>query len=357
MPWNWELPEWPRFTYQKDKIAAKEREFLIGTGKTSAVINNISEEDGKQFIIEIMSLEGIESAKIEGEVLDRSSLQSSIRKHFGLKDENKRESKKEAGMAALLYSVYKTYDKPLTHQMLHDWHKQLFKGQTQIEVGHYRTHEDPMQIVSNRNQKIHFEAPPSSRVQKEMTQFIKWFNSDTTKPLLEKAAIAHVYFESIHPYEDGNGRIGRLLIEKILSHGIGRPTLIAISRVLESNKKNYYEALSKCNRTLQATPWVVFMSDAILQAQEESMEWLQFLMNKSKIMNLFKDKLNHRQEKVLLRIYKEGISGFKGGLSAENYISITKTSRATATRDLAELVEIGVLRKTGELRHTRYFIA
>ncbi len=356
MPWNWELPEWPQFNYRSDKIGLKERQFLLGSGKAFAVIKNISEDDSRQFIIEIMSLEGVESAKIEGETLDRSSLQSSIRKHFGLKEDKKKESKKEAGMAALLYSVYKTFDKPLTHQMMHKWHAELFKEQSQIEVGNYRTHDDPMQIVSNRNHKVHFEAPPSKQIPKEMNQFIKWFNSNNTQSILEKAAIAHVYFESIHPYEDGNGRIGRLLIEKILSQGIGRPTLIAVSRILEANKNKYYEALGKCNRTLEIAPWVNFLTDAILQAQRESMDWLQFLVQKSKLMNSLKDKLNPRQEKVLLRLFKEGITGFKGGLSAENYISITKTSRATATRDLAELVNLGALKKTGELRHTRYWL-
>lgn len=359
MPWNWEQPDWPRFTYKKEGLPEKERKFLLGAGSAFAYLKDISKDEYHQFIIEVLSIEGLESARIEGESLDRESLQSSIRKHFGLKGTKKKDAHKEAGMADLLYSVYKTFDIPLTHKMLNDWHQQLFKETSHLEdLGQYRTHDDPMQIVSNRTHRIYFEAPPSNKVPKEMERFIKWFNDESLSlPVLERASIAHVYFESIHPFEDGNGRIGRLLVEKILSQGIGRPTLIAVSRVLEQNKKGYYDALGKCNRTLAITPWVSFMSSAILQAQQDSMKHLFFLIQKSKLLTELKDKLNPRQEKVLIRMFKEGPVGFKGGLSADNYLTITKTSRATATRDLTDLVEMGALVKTGELRHTRYYLA
>jgi Fic family protein len=132
------------------------------------------------------------------------------------------------------------------------------------------------------------------------------------------------------------------------------PILIALSKVLEKRRKEYYAALERCNRTLSVAHWVECFAEAIFQAQEESVSLLYFLIEKSKMLTALIGQLNSRQEKVLLRLFAEGLSGFKGDLSAENYISITKTSRATATRDLADLVEKGVLIKTGELRHTRY---
>src|SRR5262249_19254401 len=153
-----------------------------------------------------------------------------------------------------------------------------------------------------------------------------------------RAAIAHVYFESIHPFEDGNGRIGRVLIEKVLSQGVGQPLLIAVSKVLEKRRKEYYAALERCNQTLEIEHWVSFFADVVLQAQEESMNLLYFLIEKSRLLTALSGQLNPRQEKALLRMFAEGPSGFKGGLSAENYIAITKTSRATATRDLVDLV-------------------
>lgn len=359
MTWNWELPDWPKFTYDSNKILHLEKQFLLRAGQSSAFLKNINPIEFGQFAIEILSLEGLESSRIEGEILDRESLQSSIKHHFGLKTDHKRIGRKESQMAGLLLNVYKTFNLPLSHEMLWKWHGLLFDHQIQIECGKYRTHEEPMQIVSRRYdlQKVFFEAPPSNKIFDEMTSFIDWFNSKGhSEPILGRAAIAHVYFESIHPFEDGNGRIGRVLVEKVLSQGIEQSVLIAVSKILEKRKKEYYSELEKCNRTLDVGGWVEFFSNAILQAQEESLNLLYFLINKSKMLTALSGQLNPRQEKALLRMFDEGLNGFQGGLSAENYIAITKTSRATATRDLADLVQKGALLKTGELRHTRYWL-
>jgi Fic family protein len=360
MSWNWELPNWPKFNYDPSRISQLERQFLLGIGSASAYLKTIGEQEYHYFIVEILSLEGLESSKIEGEILDRESLQSSIKQHFGLQTPEKQGTNPESGMAELLCDVYETYNQPLTHEMLWRWHAMLFKNSSNItDCGKYRTHLEPMQIVSNRydNPKIFFEAPPTTKVLNEMSMFIDWFNStNTSGSILGRAAIAHIYFESIHPFQDGNGRIGRVIIEKILSQGVGRPILIAVSKMLEKRKKEYYAALETCNRSLEAHHWVEFFSHVILQAYEESMGLLYFLIEKSKILNTFSEKINPRQMKALLRMFEEGPNGFKGGLSAENYIAITKTTRATATRDLTDLVEKGVLIKTGELRHTRYHL-
>ena len=358
MTWNWQLPDWPKFNYNPDRISQLERQFLLSVGSASAYLKTIDKQEYNRFIVEILSLEGLESSRIEVEILDRESLQSSIKQHFGLHTPLKLRADKESGMAQLLCTVYESFDKPLTHDMLWQWHSMLFKGSSKItDCGKYRTHSEPMQIVSHRydSPRVFFEAPPSERVFHEMTAFIDWFHSTNgSGSILERAAISHIYFESIHPFEDGNGRIGRVLVEKILSQGVGRPILIAISKMLEKRKKEYYSSLEKCNRTLDVQQWVEFFSQMILQAHEESMSLLSFLIKKSKMLNALSEQINPRQTKVLLRMFAEGPTGFKGGLSADNYLAITKTSRATATRDLADLVEKGALVKTGELRHTRY---
>lgn len=358
MPWNWELPKWPKFIYEPHRVAHLEKKFLLDMGSASAYLKTLDEQEYNHFIVEILSLEGVESSKIEGEILDRESLQSSIRQHFGLAKNQQRGTQKEARMAQLLCNVYESFNKPLTHEMLYKWHFMLFEGESGItDCGKYRTHQEPMQIVSNRYgfSKVFFEAPPSTKVFQEMTAFIDWFNSaNVSESILARAAAAHVYFESIHPFEDGNGRIGRVLVEKILSQGIGRPILIAISKMLEKRKKEYYTALEKCNQTLEIQDWVEFFCNIVLQANEESMRLLYFLIKKSKILNRLSGELNPRQVKALLRMFAEGPSGFKGGLSAQNYIAITKSTKATATRDLTDLVRKGALVKTGKLRHTRY---
>lgn len=359
MPWNWELPTWPQFTYDANLIADKERQFLLGAGSSFAFLKNISESEYQQFVVEILSAEGLESSRIEGEILDRESLQSSIRQHFGMHPQRKAEAKKEAGMAKLLYSVYESYSQPLSQDLLFHWHSKLFDDTLHsIDIGQYRSHAEPMQIISRRydSPKIFFEAPPSRDVPQEMKEYIRWYNATPSMPILGKAAIAHVYFESIHPFEDGNGRIGRIIVEKVLSQGVGKPVLIAVSKILEKRKKEYYAALEKCNKTLKVDAWVDFFADAVLQAQEESMKMLYFLIEKAKLFAKYAGEINERQEKALIRMFAEGPGGFRGGLSADNYLAITKTSRATATRDLADLVQKGILLKTGELRHTRYWL-
>ena len=359
-PWNWQLPNWPKFHYDPSQIIQEDKQFLLKQGSSMAFLKSLEHQHYHQFIVEILSYEVAESSRIEGEMLDRESLQSSIKRHFGLTTPFKKESDKESRMAKLLLDVYETFDLPLTHEMLYTWHAILFDGHSHIEnCGKYRSHEEPMQIVSNRygSTSLFFEAPPSAHIPNEMTKFIKWFNSPKEETsLLGKAAIAHLYFESIHPFEDGNGRIGRVLVEKILSRSTGRPLLIAVSKVLEKRKKEYYAELEKCNKTLDAQYFVEFFINIILQAQQESTNLLSFLTKKTKILTSLSGKINERQEKVLVRMFEEGPEGFRGGLSAKNYITITKTSHATATRDLNDLVEQGALTKTGELRHTRYWL-
>jgi Fic family protein len=358
MPWNWELSDWPNFRYDFELIAELEKKFLLEVGSAAACLKNVAVNDRHQFVVEILSEEGLTSSKIEGEILDRASLQSSIQRHFGIQTNRQRSSRKEKGMAELLCRVYDSFDETLTDEMLFQWHALLFPEGSLVDgCGKYRTHAEPMQIVSARldDPRIFFEAPPSRKVPQEMARFIQWFNQKKKgESILGKAAIAHVYFESIHPFEDGNGRIGRALVEKILSQCVGRPTLIAVSKILEARKKEYYAELERCNRTLDVQAWVDFFGAVILQAQTDSLQLLYFLIAKAKMLSKLSGQINERQEKVLLRMFAEGVSGFKGGLSAENYISIAKVSRATATRDLFDLVQKGALIKTGELRYTRY---
>ncbi len=360
MVWNWQLANWPKFVYDPSLLRDLEKKFLQEAGGASAILKHFEEEKKKNFIIEILSTEGLNSAEIEGEILQRDSLQSSIKRHFGFSIDNKKIPPKEKKIGELIWKIYDKYEDDLTHEILYEWHKLIINDQSKIsDIGKYRTHLEPMQIISGRfdKQVVYFEAPPSKAVFKEMDKFIKWFNKSRYEgSILERAAVAHIYFESIHPFEDGNGRIGRALVEKSLSQSLKHPTLIAVSQVIIKRKKEYYGALAAYNKTLNIEKWVDFFAEVILQAQEESVSLINFLMIKSKLMNQLIGKINKRQEKVLLRMFEEGPKGFTGGLSAENYISITKTSRATATRDLTDLVDKGALYKTGELRHTRYWL-
>lgn len=362
MKWNWELPDWPDFKYDGSSFSALEPRFLTASGVLLGSYKYLDEEEQTSLKIELMSEEALKTSEIEGEYLNRESLQSSIRHQFGLPTEHGRIPQTEQGVAKMTVNVYETWDRTLSNQTLFKWHSMLMQGrQDMVDVGGYRTSNDPMQVVSGHvgKRKVHFEAPPSVRMSTEMSRFVTWFNLTSPQgkqplPALVRSGIAHLYFVSIHPFEDGNGRIGRAISEKALSQNLGRPTVIALARTIEARRKHYYAALERANRRLEITEWLHYFADTILEAQAYTIRCVDFLIGKARFFDRLGDRLNARQQKVLSRMFAEGLEGFKGGLSAENYISIAKTSASTATRDLKDLVEKGALIRTGKLKHTRY---
>lgn len=362
MFWNWQRKTWPRFHYEENSLEGLEREFLQNSGVFSGSLKHIQETEKAELSAQLISDEAVKTSEIEGEYLNRDSVQSSIRREFGLVADKRRAPPAELGIAEMMMDAYRGFTQPLAHNTLWHWHERLTVGRRDLtDVGRYRTHDDPMQIVSGplHQPKIHFEAPPSQIMKKEMNQFVSWFNQtapDGKSPLpaLTRAGITHLYFVCIHPFEDGNGRIGRALAEKALSQNLGHPTLIALSRTIQNHRKAYYAALERNNKDNEITDWLVYFAQTVLEAQKESQTLINFLIEKTKLFDRVRGQLNLRQEKALLRMFREGPSGFKGGLSAENYIAITKTSRATATRDLQDLVQKKVLLRHGELKSTRY---
>ncbi|MCZ7486127.1 Fic family protein [Rhizobium rhizogenes] len=365
MKWNWQNTDWPNFRYDTASLLPLEQKFLQSAGEVMGAVRHFNDDDSNQLRIELLSDEAVKTSEIEGEFLDRMSVQSSLCRQFGLDTDDRQIRPQEQGIAEMMADVYRSWHTPLRHEGLFHWHLMLMAGNRYIEtVGAYRRHEDAMQIASGRLDKptIHFEAPPSRQVTGEMETFIVWFNQSrpngqTSLQALTRAAVGHLYFESIHPFEDGNGRIGRALAEKSLAQNIGQPSLISLAFTIEQRRKAYYSELERHQRTLDITDWIIFFSEIILDAQRSTLERIDFFIQKAKFHDRFRGQLNERQEKVVARIFKEGTAGFKGGLSAENYISITDTSRATATRDLQQLVEIGALTRTGERRHTRYSLS
>ena len=358
--WNWQQQGWPYFIYTVADFSDYEGQFLHNAGAMAGSIKHISGPDKEGLTVTLVSDEALKTSEIEGELLNRDSLQSSVRKHFGLKADRRKVSPAEYGVAEMMVDVYKNYAAPLTHQQLFDWHAMLMNGRRHIDViGAYRTHSEPMQIVSGKlhDPTVHYEAPPSQRVPDEMKQFVDWFNrSENRLPELLRAGIAHLYFESIHPFEDGNGRIGRAIAEKALSQHLGRPTLIAIASTIQKSRGDYYAALQQASRSLEISQWLQYFCRLVLAAQEHSQQVIDFIISKGRFYQRFASQINERQAKVIERVFREGIDGFKGGLSADNYISITGAARATVTRDLQKLVTMGALSKTGQRKSTRYFL-
>ena len=363
--YNWQQKDWPNFKYD----IAKANDWLFAlaekTGHFTGMLKALPAATQMEAVIDVMTVEAIKTSEIEGEFLSRKDVMSSIKKNLGLlTNKTNIKDKKAKGISELMVDVRKTFNEPLTKEKLFTWHTMLLNNNAAMEVGKWRTHKEPMQVVSGAigKQKIHFEAPPSDEVPKEMEQFVMWFNDTAPGGVKEikkaplRSAIAHLYFESIHPFEDGNGRIGRALAEKALSQGLGRPVMLSLSRTIEAKKNDYYTALSKAQQSNKITYWINYFIKTILDAQTEAEEQIDFTLKKVKFFDHHRNELSQRQLLVINRMLEEGPKGFEGGMNARKYSSLTKTSKATATRDLQDLAEKKVLIATGGGRSTSYGI-
>lgn len=360
--YNWEQNNWPNFTYN----TAKADDWLFAlaekTGHFTGMLKALPASVQMEAVIDIMTAEAIKTSEIEGEFISRKDVMSSIKKNLGFTVKENIKDKKAKGISELMVDVRKTFSEPLTKEKLFAWHAMLLNSNKDLEVGKWRTHKEPMQVVSGTigKQKIHFEAPPSARVPKEMQQYIKWYNDTApggTKEIKKaplRSAIAHLYFESIHPFEDGNGRIGRAIAEKALSQSMGRPAMLSLSKIIEANKNDYYAALSKAQQSADITSWVNYFIQVILDAQTEAEEQIEFSLKKAKFFDYHKNELSARQLTVIKRMLEEGPKGFEGGMNARKYSGITKVSKATATRDLQDLATRNIFVASGGGRSTSY---
>jgi Fic family protein len=364
MEWNWQRPDWPAFQWDSSRIAPAEEQFLLGAGVVIGSVKHLGQDERQALVVELMSTEAVTTSRIEGEILNRDNVQSSIQKELGLAVDGRRATAAESGIAAMMVDLYRSFAEPLTEARLFAWHRMVTSGRTDLaDVGQYRTGTRPMQVVSGRigAPRVHFEAPPAASVPAEMRRFLAWFNRTTTGgsapvPAVTRAGVAHLYFESIHPFEDGNGRIGRAIAEKAIAQSAGQPILLALATAILTRQKSYYEALERANKRNELTEWLAWFGDVALQAQGQSTLQVEFLIHKTKLLDRLRGQINERQQKAILRVFKEGPEGFVGGLSAGNYSRITGVSPATTTRDLADLVKKGALMRSGERKRARYWL-
>ncbi len=363
--YNWQQSDWTQFTFMQGTAEDELLIFSEKVGWVSGILEGLPAETRQEVIVDIILAEAIKTSEIEGEYPSRKDVLSSIRRNLGLHTSQEYiKDKTAAGLGELMIDVRKTFKESLTEEKLFAWHRMLLGEDKSIKAGQWRTHEDPMQVVSGAMGKtrVHYEASPSSRVPAEMKKFIRWFNETAPggrkeiKKAPVRSAIAHLYFETIHPFEDGNGRIGRAIAEKALSQTIGRPVMLSLSRTIEANKNAYYTALEKAQQSNEITQWILYFVRTTLDAQIEAESQIEFTLKKTKFFDRFKDQLNERQMMVIRRMLEEGPSGFEGGMNARKYIGITKTSKATATRDMQELLEIGAFIPAGKAggRSTSY---
>ena len=365
MSYNWQQPDWKEFKYDFTKLEEYLYLFSEKMGISKGSLNALSKKNQTQTLIDILVSEAIKTSEIEGEFLSKKDVMSSIKNNLGLGSDNRSIRDINAkGMANLVTEIRNSYQLPISENIIFEWHKMIFSSKTRISVGTWRTHNEPMQVISGSYGKeiIHFEAPPSIQIEKEMKSFIQWFNNTAPNGKNEirfapiRCAIVHLYFETIHPFEDGNGRVGRAIAEKALLQSVGHPLLLSLSVAIESDRSAYYEALKTAQRSNDITNWLIYFIKTILKALDYSIELINFTLKKAKLFNNYNSLLNERQTKVLKRMLEEGSKGFEGGMTAKKYISITKTSKATATRDIQKLNEIGIFKSIGGGRSTAYVI-
>ena len=364
---NWEQNDWPNFTYNLTISEKNISSFTEMVGHTTGMLKAIPETIQTETLIDIMVAEAIKTSEIEGEFFSREDVMSSIKKNLGFIKNVKIKNKNAEGIGELMIDVRKTFKEELNKQKLFEWHTMLMGDNENIKIGAWRSHIEPMQVISGAagKEKLHFEPPPSKTIPKQMDLFIKWFNETAPGSKKEinipplRAAVAHLYFESLHPFEDGNGRMGRAIAEKALSQGIDRPVMLSLSRTIEAHKKQYYQALENGQRKNEITEWINYFIQTVLDAQIEAGEQINFTLKKVQFFDRFKQHLNERHLKVINKMFDEGYKGFKGGMNASKYVGITKISKATATRDLQYLLENNILKlaEAGGGRNTSYDLA
>lgn len=365
MKYNWQQADWGKFKFSQKEFEDILYIFVAESGNLKGLLHAIPKTSQEETLIEILVSEALKTSEIENEYLSREDVTSSIRHNLGLFEPDKEVKDARAkGVGKLMTEVRSTYDSPLTEHTLKEWHQYLLSTQTHINIGKWRRHTAPMQVVSGRldTPTVHFEAPPSAEVPLQMKAFIKWFNDTAPNgktPIKHapiRSAIAHIYFESIHPFEDGNGRIGRAISDKALSQSVGYPLLLSLSATIESNKKAYYRALENGQKSNEITPWIHYFLRVIVAAQENTKSLIHFTLKKTRFFDLYATQLNERQLKSINRMFKEGTKGFEGGMTAKKYMRITQTSKATASRDLKLLASIGAFIIKGSGRSTHYYL-
>lgn len=350
MNYNWQQKEWANFTYHRSVVEPLAEEFVRLTAEMEAVLQQLNSGRQQEELVRFMIDEAARTSEIEGEIISREDLMSSIKNKLGLNPTPRqvRDTRAKA-ITNLLITVRSAYADKLTESDMKNWHKLLFETSKTINAGNWRTGTEPMQVVSGAagRETVHYEAPPSVLIPQEMRQFVNWYNNyhaaNNVTDALIKTAVTHLYFESIHPFEDGNGRIGRAMAEKCLSQSLGFPVLLSLSSIIEKDKKTYYKELKKGQISMEVSDWVVYFSRIILQAQREAIATVRFSIKKKTFFDNHGNQLNERQQKVVEKMFDAGYEGFKGGMSAKKYMSIVRTSKATATRDLQYLTETGAL--------------
>ncbi|WP_447648854.1 Fic family protein [Pseudomonas abietaniphila] len=372
--WIWQQRNWPSFTWDVERLAPLLRSCTLAQGRLLGMIGASGTDASEHSELDALLQNVITSSAIEGEQLNVGSVRSSLAKRLGMASDE-RVTPRSEGLAELMLDATQQHQTPLTSERLMRWHSLLFPEPSSLLANRIRVATlrgvEPMQVVSGRIDRpvVHFEAPPRDGLEKQLEGFFYWFNTSRTDPTLDpllRAGIAHFWFVTLHPFDDGNGRLTRAITDLALAQGENQAIrFYAMSASILGNRQGYYQILENSQRgAMNLTPWLEWFLHTLLHTLEQAMQRIDRVLAKARFWQQHReDGLSAEQIKVLNRLLNGDLlsekngAGFEGGISAAQYQAVAKVSKASATRHLADLLEKGCLVKLpAGGRSTRYQI-
>ncbi|WP_106477889.1 Fic family protein [Phytohalomonas tamaricis] len=369
--WIWQQPGWPNFYWQDEVIQPRLHETWRSLGILLGRVGSLHDRNDPALTLDTLLQNIVTSSAIEGERLNVASVRSSLARRLGVDNDAGAISARSEGLAEMLLDAIGQPDYALNREQLFQWYHWLFPDTGAgtmlgpLRVGQWRGNE-PMQVVSGRidNPRIHFEAPPRDVLDAEMSAFLEWFDASRHDPALDpilRAGIAHFRFVTVHPFEDGNGRLARAIADRALAQADHQSIrLYAMSAAILARRQDYYLTLEASQRgTLDLSDWLAWFLDTLISTLQEALAGIDRTLVKARFWQRYNNQgLAIAQIKVLNRLLDGGERGFENGISAAQYQKVAKVSKATATRHLADLLEKGCIEKLpGGGRSTRYRIA
>ncbi|MBP5677970.1 MAG: Fic family protein [Bacteroidales bacterium] len=358
----WQCIDWPNFKWEEALVSPLFNSVQERQARLLGMLSALGFDLQKQTALESMTEDVVRSSEIEGELLNRDSVRSSIARHLGVTLPSAGSSDHYTeGIVQVAVDAVKNCNMPLDKERLFNWHAALFptgrSGMYRITVADWRQGVEPMLVVSGAmgKERVHYEAPPSSVVPREMDRFMQWFNGNQPANQLLKAAVTHLWFVAVHPFDDGNGRLTRTLTDMLIARGSGMQCYSVSAEILKS-RKDYYAILERTTcGDMDITEWLLWFLQRIEAAIITSEQSLRGVLRKTEFWNSHADtEFNERQRKIINRLY----DGFEGPLTSSKWAKICHCSPDTALRDITSLIEKGVLVKAPSGgRNTHYTLA
>ncbi|MCM2264277.1 MAG: Fic family protein [Desulfuromonadales bacterium] len=363
----WQNPDWPNFRWDANSLLEPLGACRRAQGQLLTRVAGLGLPLANQSHAEILVEETVKTSAIEGETLDARSVRSSVARRLGLPSAGLPVDRRIDDLVAVLLDATQNFTAPLSAERLWGWQAALFpsgySGLHRIKVGGWRDSAEPMRVVSGAigRERIHFEAPPANRLDAEMQRFLDWFNtgSETVEGIL-RAALAHLWFVSIHPFDDGNGRIARALTDMALAQDDQQPArYFSLSTQIMAERNGYYSILESTQKSsCDVTAWLAWFLDCYVRSIRCSADLLDGVFMRAEFWQHHAQvPLSDRQRKVISRLLEAGPDGFEGGMTTRKYAALTGASRATAFRELDQLYEAGILIRSGQGRSVRYELA